>query len=103
LQSAIGLHHRQLRQLTRGFLAGSFNLKEFFHPGSPHLLQLLTAVFVILVFVLPLGLLVLAWGEASLAGFVAAFLIQYAGLLAERWVFFAEANHPQNLYYQNAG
>jgi sulfite dehydrogenase (quinone) subunit SoeC len=29
-----------------------------------------------------------------------AFLVQYAGLLAERWFFFAEANHPQNLYYQ---
>jgi len=22
------------------------------------------------------------------------------GLLAERWTFFAEAKHPQNLYYQ---
>jgi hypothetical protein len=22
------------------------------------------------------------------------------GLLAERWHFFAQANHPQNLYYQ---
>jgi len=22
------------------------------------------------------------------------------GLLAERWFFFAQANHPQNLYYQ---
>jgi sulfite dehydrogenase (quinone) subunit SoeC len=30
----------------------------------------------------------------------AAFLVQYAGLLAERWFFFAQANHPQNLYYQ---
>jgi DMSO reductase anchor subunit len=29
-----------------------------------------------------------------------AFLVQYAGLLAERWYFFAEARHPQNLYYQ---
>ena len=29
-----------------------------------------------------------------------AFVVQYAGLLAERWFFFAEANHPQNLYYQ---
>ena len=27
-------------------------------------------------------------------------VVQYAGLLAERWFFFAEANHPQNLYYQ---
>ena len=25
--------------------------------------------------------------------------IQFAGLIAERWFFFAEANHPQNLYY----
>ena len=29
-----------------------------------------------------------------------AFVIQYLGLLAERWHFFAQANHPQNLYYQ---
>jgi DMSO reductase anchor subunit len=29
-----------------------------------------------------------------------ALLINYMGLLAERWMFFAEANHPQNLYYQ---
>jgi sulfite dehydrogenase (quinone) subunit SoeC len=26
--------------------------------------------------------------------------VQAAGLLAERWVFFAQARHPQNLYYQ---
>jgi DMSO reductase anchor subunit len=30
----------------------------------------------------------------------AAFVVQYLGLLAERWFFFAQANHPQNLYYQ---
>jgi len=30
----------------------------------------------------------------------AAFVIQYGGLLAERWYFFADARHPQNLYYQ---
>ena len=29
-----------------------------------------------------------------------AFVVQYLGLLAERWFFFAQANHPQNLYYQ---
>jgi len=31
---------------------------------------------------------------------VLAFPIQYAGLLAERWLFFAQARHPQNIYYQ---
>jgi DMSO reductase anchor subunit len=29
-----------------------------------------------------------------------AFIVQYAGLVAERWFFFAQARHPQNLYYQ---
>jgi len=27
-------------------------------------------------------------------------LAQAIGLLAERWFFFAQARHPQNLYYQ---
>jgi DMSO reductase anchor subunit len=36
----------------------------------------------------------------SLAMLATAFATQYAGLLAERWYFFAEAKHPQNLYYQ---
>ena len=28
---------------------------------------------------------------------------QWLGLLAERWSFFSEARHPQNLYYQTVG
>jgi DMSO reductase anchor subunit len=57
-------------------------------------------VFLVLVFALPL--LLLAGGlSSSLSGLLpAAFLVQYIGLLAERWFFFAQANHPQNLYYQ---
>jgi sulfite dehydrogenase (quinone) subunit SoeC len=30
-------------------------------------------------------------------------LILWLGLLAERWLFFAEARHPQNLYQQRIG
>jgi DMSO reductase anchor subunit len=30
----------------------------------------------------------------------AAFVLEDLGLLAERWFFFAHANHPQKLYYQ---
>ena len=37
---------------------------------------------------------------AAAVCFALAFVAQYAGLLAERWYFFAQANHPQNLYYQ---
>jgi DMSO reductase anchor subunit len=41
----------------------------------------------------------LASGSAPLL--VAAPFVQYAGLIAERWYFLAQANHPQNLYYQS--
>ncbi|MBC8269971.1 MAG: dimethyl sulfoxide reductase anchor subunit [Rhodospirillaceae bacterium] len=100
LQSAVGMHHRNVRQLTRGFTASSFNLKEFFHPGSPTLVPTLTRAYVLLAFVLPLMLMIFGWNQGSMILFSLTFLIQYAGLLIERWVFFAEASHPQNLYYQ---
>ncbi len=35
--------------------------------------------------------------------FAIAIVVQYGGLVAERWFFFAQANHPQNLYYQTVG
>ena len=51
-------------------------------------------------FALPVLLLLAAaaWSAGALAA--AAFVVQYAGLVAERWYFFAQARHPQNLYYQ---
>ncbi|MGI9025030.1 MAG: DMSO reductase, partial [Burkholderiaceae bacterium] len=44
----------------------------------------------------------LLWGLASgrALPWVLATLVQAPGLLAERWFFFAQAKHPQNLYYQ---
>jgi DMSO reductase anchor subunit len=42
------------------------------------------------------------WGLLSHTGlpWVLAMLVQAPGLIAERWFFFAQAKHPQNLYYQ---
>jgi DMSO reductase anchor subunit len=48
----------------------------------------------------PLLLAALGVRSGSTGLLTAAFLLQYLGLLAERWFFFAQANHPQNLYYQ---
>ena len=56
--------------------------------------------FLLLVFPLPLILLSIGMGTHFLSLLVVAFLVQYIGLLMERWFFFAQANHPQNLYYQ---
>ena len=48
----------------------------------------------------PALLFAAAWAGAPKIVVVLGFAVQYLGLLAERWYFFAQANHPQNLYYQ---
>jgi len=100
LQTAIGVRHGRIVQKAQGFMGGSFNTREFFHGASVTLFRSLKWLFLVLVFPLPL---VLLW--AGLLSFapslmVAAFVVQYLGLVVERWFFFAQAKHPQNLYYQ---
>jgi DMSO reductase anchor subunit len=58
-------------------------------------------LFLLMVFVLPVVLILLAYQSESSRLPIAAFAIQYAGLLLERYHFFTEAKHPQNLYYQS--
>ena len=100
LQTAIGVKHPRIVQTSQGFMGGSFNTREFFHGASDAFLRSIGWTFLVAVFPVPLALLGagLAWRTPALLGL--AFLVQYAGLLAERWFFFAQANHPQNLYYQ---
>lgn len=81
-------------------MAGSFNTREFFHGASPRKYSFVKWVFLVLVFPLPLLLLSAGLAVQSFGLLLAAFVVQYVGLLAERWFFFAQANHPQNLYYQ---
>jgi DMSO reductase anchor subunit len=93
LQSAIGVAEPRIRQVSQGFTARSFNTHEFFHGASPLSLRWVRWGFLLLAFAMPVVLL-------GLSFLAAAFVIQYVGLLMERWYFFAQANHPQNLYYQ---
>jgi len=100
VQSAIGIKHPVVVQRSMGFMGGSFNTREFFHGAQPGRLRVVKQVFIVLAFVAPLILLALGRPEASAPLLLAAFGVQYIGLLAERWFFFAQARHPQNLYYQ---
>ncbi|MDD2846195.1 MAG: dimethyl sulfoxide reductase anchor subunit [Rhodoferax sp.] len=100
LQSAIGIKHPRIVQKAQGFMGGSFNTREFFHGRSAQLLRSVKWAFLLLVFPLPLLSLALGVNTASTVLLLLAFVLQYLGLLAERWFFFAQANHPQNLYYQ---
>jgi len=100
LQTAIGIKHPRIVQKSTGFLGGSFNTREFFHGASRATLRSVKWVFLITVFALPVLLLAAGLWEVFPGALPLAFAVQYLGLLAERWFFFAQANHPQNLYYQ---
>jgi DMSO reductase anchor subunit len=89
--------HPRIVQIAQGAMGGSFNTREFFHDRPRELVRAARWALLALVFPLPALLLIFA---GSPSGLLAAFLLQFAGLLAERWYFFAEAKHPQNLYYQ---
>jgi DMSO reductase anchor subunit len=99
-ETAIGIRHKQIRQKAQGSMAGSFNTREFFHGARERNFRFVKWIFLLLVFPAPLLLLSAGLVTQMPALLFAAFLVQYIGLLAERWFFFAQANHPQNLYYQ---
>jgi len=100
LSSAIGIRHTKIQQKAQGSMGGSFNTREYFHGVKPAFFKSIKWVFLVLVFALPLLLLSIALSTNIFNLFVLAFIVQYIGLIAERWFFFAQAKHPQNLYYQ---
>ena len=100
LQTAIGVKHPRIVQKAQGAMGGSFNTREFFHGKSLLFVSRVKVSFLLCAFALPLLLLTVNLSYQSVLLLAIAFVAQYAGLLAERWYFFAEARHPQNLYYQ---
>ena len=72
--------------------------------ASTMLIGAVSAIFWALMLVVTLKYVVLILradnnGEGGLIAML-ALASQAAGLLAERWFFFAQARHPQNIYYQ---
>jgi len=85
LQSAFGFRHGKTQQKSQGFMGGSFNTRDFFHGMSTMFFKSIK------------------WINAGIYYFVGNCVccaICHVGLIAERWFFFAQVNHPQNLYYQ---
>ena len=100
LKTAIGQHHQQIRQISQGFMGSSFNNKEFSAPGGRDAVRGTTVAFLFFAFLLPAALMIVALGHGGLVVLASAAAIQYLGLLVERWAFFAQGQHVQNLYYQ---
>ncbi len=100
VQTAIGVRHNKIQQKSQGAMGGSFNTREYFHGKTAMFLKSIKYIFMVLVFPVPLILLSIAISSGNTELLLGAFFVQYAGLIAERWFFFAQANHPQNIYYQ---
>ena len=103
LQTAIGIRHQRIQQKSQGFMGGSFNTREFFHKASVLMVQRIKQTFLALGFALPAVLLMASLLVEMPGLLLVAVIVQMLGLIAERWYFFAEARHPQNLYYQTVG
>jgi DMSO reductase anchor subunit len=100
IRSAIGVRHGQIQQKSQGSMGGSFNTREYFHGKTAIFLKTVKWIFLVLVFPVPVILLLAGINTGAPFYLLFAFAVQYVGLIAERWFFFAQANHPQNLYYQ---
>lgn len=100
IQTALGIRHNKIQQKAMGFMGGSVNTRDFFHHASLLMMKSIKWVFLVLVFPVPVLLLWIGMSDNSMNMLLLAFVVQYIGLIAERWFFFAQANHPQNLYYQ---
>jgi DMSO reductase anchor subunit len=100
IQSATGIQAQRVVQKSMGFTGGSFNTREFFHGATMRMYRMAKVGFQVLAFAIPMVLIAWAVASGSSLAWLLAFASQAAGLLAERWFFFAQARHPQNIYYQ---
>ena len=99
IQTATGFSQASVRLLDAGHSAPTFLNREFgYQVAADHLLRL-RIIMTLVTFIVPLALVYCVFGglvRAELLGL--AWLIMMAGLLLERWLFFAEARHVVRLY-----
>lgn len=100
LQSATGITQGPVRQISMGMMGGSFNTREFFHQQTNFFVANVRKLAFFATYIIPVTMLAFAASQSSLNLITIAFLVHLLGLMGERWLFFAESNHPQNLYYQ---
>ena len=105
LASATGLGEGIVRSVEWPHTEENYLLKEMgFRIARKHA-DRLRAIMQILAFGLPMALLALAFFISGLPAIVLSLLAvpaQLAGMLIERWLFFAEATHTVTLYYGGA-
>jgi DMSO reductase anchor subunit len=94
-------HNRPIRVLDTGTTTNNYCTTEFYYKKGKDLLGSMLPVAYILTFVVPLFLVLYAWitGNHNYTFFALTFLSILIGSGIERWCFFVEGNHVQNLFY----
>lgn len=96
-EQATGLTGGAVRLLDPGHTAGTYLTREFLFELGARRARALRAVALVLGYLLPIALLLAAGDAFAVAA--TALLTAYAGMLVERWLFFAEATHVVSLYH----
>lgn len=99
INTATGFTRAQVKLFDAGHTHGTFLTQEFgFQVARRFALAL--RIFVFLAgFAIPMAWLVSAGATVGLTAGVALTAVAILGILAERWLFFAEARHVVNLYH----
>ncbi|MEJ7619508.1 MAG: sulfur reductase subunit SreC [Aquificaceae bacterium] len=94
-------HNRPIRVLDTGTTTNNYCTEEFYYKKGKDLLGSVLPVAYILTFIVPLFLILYAWitGNYNYNFFKIAFASLVLGSFLERWCFFVEGNHVQNLFY----
>jgi len=100
LQSATGIKANSIKQISQGSVADSFVAREFAFQVTTERMMAVKSAFQAFGFGIPILLIFYGLETNNMPVLIAASITQYAGFIAERWYFFAEAKHPQRLYYQ---
>lgn len=95
INTATGFTQASVRLLDQGHSSNGFLNNEFGYTVAANKLVRLRLLMLVLAFIIPFLLLL----TASNALMVIAALLVIAGLLVERWLFFAEARHVVRLFH----
>ena len=99
INTATGFHQATVRLLDVGYTSGNFLTDEFGYRISDERIRALRFTVLVLGFIVPILLVITLLANPSPVAATAALASVAAGMMLERWLFFAEARHVVNLYH----
>jgi hypothetical protein len=94
-------HNRPIKVLDTGTTTDNYCTEEFYYRKGKELLPSILPLAYILTFIVPLFFVLYMWitGRVDYNFIKFTFLFIVVGSALERWSFFVEGNHVQNLFY----